>query len=75
MYAPAREWERQVSDSDIHKAPRIVTTLRTNAREQDRIRFAQVLDDAADFLERHGELPDAVRWLRKEANAWRPSSR
>jgi hypothetical protein len=37
--------------------------------------FASVLDDAADFLEWHGELPDAVRWLRKEAEAWRSAMR
>jgi len=41
-------------------------------RTRERARFAQVLDEAADLLERHGELPDAVRWLRKEARAWRP---
>jgi hypothetical protein len=75
VYAPARERERQVSDFENHKAPKVVAALRTKAREQDRIRFAQVLADAADFLERHGELPDAVRWLRKEADAWRPGSR
>ena len=64
-----------MSDVDIHKAPRVIAALRTKAREQDRMRFAQALEDAADFLERHGELPDAVRWLRKEAGAWRPGSR
>jgi hypothetical protein len=40
-------------------------------RTRERTRFAQVLEDAADLLERNGELPDAVRWLRKEARAWR----
>jgi hypothetical protein len=40
-------------------------------RRRERTRFAQILDEAADLLERHGELPDAVRWLRKEARAWR----
>ncbi len=45
--------------------------LRRHERRRERIRFAQALEDAADLLERHGELPDAVRWLRKEARAWR----
>jgi hypothetical protein len=44
-------------------------------RERERARFADVLDDAADVLERSGELPDAVRWLRKEARAWRSAMR
>jgi hypothetical protein len=39
--------------------------------KRERARFARVLEDAADLLEQHGELPDAVRWLRKEAQAWR----
>ena len=63
------------SPAETHQAQRLLAALQARARERDRIRFAQVLEDAADFLERHGELPDAVRWLRKEANAWRPSSR
>jgi hypothetical protein len=40
-------------------------------RRRERTRFAAVLEDAAELLERHGELPDAVCWLRKEARAWR----
>jgi hypothetical protein len=32
-------------------------------RQRERARFAEVLEDAADVLERQGELPDAVRWL------------
>src|SRR5262249_46064797 len=44
----------------------------TGGARRERARFAQVLDEAADLLERHRELPDAVRWLRKEARAWRP---
>jgi hypothetical protein len=75
----------QVKDSDIERpkgsydevgvAPLFLAKVRSRARERDRTRFAQVLDDAADFLERHGELPDAVRWLRKEARAWRSAMR
>lgn len=67
------ESERPV-ESDRGPSPPLVM-LRGRARERDRIRFSQVLDDAADFLERHGELPDAVRWLRKEASAWRTPMR
>jgi hypothetical protein len=56
-----------------NQAPRaeLVRLSQPAERTRERTRFAQVLEDAADLLERHGELPDAVRWLRKEARAWR----
>src|SRR5437879_3129207 len=65
----------QGSHGEVRAAPQFLAKLRSGAREEDRTRFAHVLDDAADFLERHGELPDAVRWLRKEARAWRSAMR
>ena len=65
----------RLNRSEVDAASGSLPLLRRCARESNRIRFAQVLDDAADFLERHGELPDAVRWLRKEAKAWRSAMR
>jgi hypothetical protein len=48
-----------------------VRRVRIQECRRERTRFAEVLEDAAGVLERQGELPDAVRWLRKEAQAWR----
>ncbi len=63
------------SQEGLRWTSRCLADPRGRARQRDRARFAQVLDDAAEFLERHGELPDAVRWLRKEARAWRSAMR
>lgn len=68
-------FEGEGSRESDRPASLALSVLRGRARERDRIRFSRVLDEAADFLERHGELPDAVRWLRKEASAWRSSMR
>jgi len=62
---------KQTESDDPPRRPRSAVPPEPRARSHERTRFADVLEDAADVLERHGELPDAVRWLRKEARAWR----
>lgn len=75
MYARARETDgralKHLDRDSQARRPEIARPPQPTERRRERARFAQMLDEAADLLERHGELPDAARWLRKEARAWR----
>jgi len=62
---------KHIDNDSQARRPELAPQPQPAERRRERTRFAQVLDDAADLLECHGELPDAVRWLRKEARAWR----
>jgi hypothetical protein len=62
---------KHIDRERLARGPENARPPQPTERRRERTRFAQALDEAADLLERHGELPDAVRWLRKEARAWR----